>query len=72
MQSGDVVLIRDKKVPRNSWPMGKVETPKISDDGLVRSATVRLAPLPGRSQPRLVERAVSDMVLLVPGEGHVI
>ena len=70
MQPGDVVLIRDKKVPRHSWPMGRIEVPKVSDDGLVRSATVRLAPLPGSTKARLIDRAVSDMVLLVPSEGH--
>ena len=50
--------------------MGVVAHAKASSDGLVRSATIRLPPLRDSSRPRLVERAVSDMVLLVPSNGH--
>ena len=70
IRTGDIVLIRDKAVPRNVWPLGRVEMPKRSKDGLVRSATVRLAPLSGKKQPRFMQRAVTDLVLLVPASGH--
>ena len=70
IQAGDVVLLRDKLVTRGEWPMGVVAHAKASSDGLVRSATIRLPPLRDSSRPRLVERAVSDMVLLVPSSGH--
>ena len=70
IQPGDVALLRDKTVPRNMWPMGVVTHSKASDDGLVRSATLRLSPLSGKSSPRHVQRAISDMVLLVPSKNH--
>ena len=68
---GDIVLMRDRGEPRNHWPMGRVEATKTSADGLVRSVTLRLAPLPGMpGKQRYLERALSDIVLLVPSEGH--
>ena len=69
LRAGDVVLLRDKQVPRNEWPMGIVAHAKVSSDGLVRSATIRLPPLRGGS-PRSMERAISDLVLLVPAGEH--
>ena len=67
---GDLVLVRDKSVPRNSWPMGIVEFGKKSRDRLVRSVTLRLAPLPGHSKSSYLERAISDLVLLVASPEH--
>ena len=56
---GDVVLMRDKQSPRNHWPMARVSNVKTSDDGLVRSVTLTLPPLPGGPKPRrpAVDRA---------------
>ena len=62
---GDVVLIRDKTVPRNIWPMGRVTTIKQSKDNLVRAVELVVAPL-GGGTPRPLVRAVTDLVLLVP------
>ena len=67
---GDIVIIRDKTTPRNFWPMGRVSKIKISSDGLVRSATLSLPPLPGRSQNREVQRPITDLVLLVSASSH--
>ena len=50
--------------------MGIIEEDKRGKDGLVRSVVVRLAPLKGRKQPRFFERAISDVVLLVPSANH--
>lgn len=67
---GDVVLLRDKQLPRNSWPMAKILDAKRSTDGLIRSATIRLAPLPGQKTPRIFKRAIADLVLLIPSQDH--
>ncbi|XP_062713467.1 uncharacterized protein LOC134290362 [Aedes albopictus] len=40
---GDVVVIADPKMPRNCWPKGKIIGTKVSTDGQVRSATVRIS-----------------------------
>ena len=66
----DIVLIRDKQSARNSWPMGKVSEVKISQDGLVRSATIKLPHLGNKSKPRFMDRSVNDLVLLIPAYDH--
>ena len=67
---GDVVIIRDRASPRNSWPMGKITSRRVSSDGLVRSVNLVLPPLPGRTQTREVQRPITDLVLLVPSDHH--
>ena len=64
-KEGDVVLIKEKNLARNAWPMGRVSKTKPSSDGLVRKVILTLPPLPGRTSTRSVERAVSDLVLLL-------
>ena len=39
---GDVVLVADSNLVRNRWPLGRVIEVSSSEDGLVRSATVRI------------------------------
>ncbi|XP_053686561.1 uncharacterized protein LOC128736105 [Sabethes cyaneus] len=43
IQIGDVVIITDPDLPRNSWPKGRVVDVKRGKDGQVRSATVKTA-----------------------------
>ena len=64
VQKGDVVILREKNSPRNSWPLGLVDEVKVSKDGLVRSAFVML----GKGTKRRVLRAVTDMVILISVE----
>ena len=40
LKAGDIVLLVDASVPRGQWPMGRVESVKLSADNLVRSATI--------------------------------
>ena len=68
VQVGDLVLLRDKQKHRNNWPMGRVTEVKKSKDGLVRSASLRLAPLPNSNKPRFTTRAITDLVLLISAE----
>ena len=63
--------MRDKQSPRNHWPMARVSNVKTSDDGLVRSVTLTLPPLPGGSKPRFLNRPICELVLLVPHMSHV-
>ena len=62
VEVGDVVIIRDKNLPRNSWPLATVEELKISQDGLVRSVFLKL----GKGTKRRVLRAIHDLVVLIP------
>ena len=66
----DIVLIRDKNLPRNLWPMGRVTSTDPSRDGLVRKVSLCIAPLPGKSQNRTIIRGITDLVLLIPSRSH--
>ena len=57
---GDVVLLRDKTVHRNDWPIGIVTSTNVSEDGRVRSVEVRL----GRGNKTFV-RPVNQIIVLV-------
>lgn len=57
---GDIVLIKEKCSRRNNWPTAVVVSTKFSADGLVRSATVRLA-----SNRKMFTRCVNDLVVIL-------
>ena len=63
LSEGDVVLLREKNVPRGDWRIARVSRPIPSRDGLVRKVMLRF--LDGRGKARESERAVTDLVLLV-------
>ena len=58
---GDVVIIKNKQLHRNEWPVGVVDAVSPSTDGVVRACEVR-------SSSGSYRRAVVDLVLLSPGE----
>ena len=58
---GDVVLLVDDDVKRNRWPMGRIVEVFPSEDGLVRSVSVRTA---GTGSSTL-SRPVTKVVLLL-------
>ena len=41
-QIGDIVLIYDDKLPRSRWRIGKIEELPTGDDGMFRSAVLRV------------------------------
>ena len=67
----DIVLLRDKNLSRNQWPMGRVSSvSKSKKDNLVRKVTLRISPLPGKTKCREVIRGITDLVLLIPSPSH--
>lgn len=60
---GDIVLLRDKEVGRNDWPIGRVIKVFPSADGRVRKAEICVVPKGGR--PALYVRPINEIVLLV-------
>lgn len=66
---GDVVIVRDKNSPRNCWPVARVTSVKHSQDGLVRSATLKLPPLHGSSHHRFTTRCIHDLVVICSENG---
>ena len=72
LRVGDVVLIKEQLARRNEWPTALVTSVNKSEDGLVRSATLRsiVRGLPSSrvSGPaRHITRPISKLILLVPG-----
>lgn len=63
LKPNDIVLIRNREVKRNQWPLARVFSVKHSKDGLVRSAVLSLPPKNGLI--RTVERPITELVLLV-------
>lgn len=61
LQEGDVVLLRDKSVYRNEWPIGVVEKAIPSGDDRVRKIEVRVG-----TDRKVYSRPASEVVLLVP------
>ena len=62
VKQGDIVLIRDKNIARNKWPMGIIVNPLPGEDGRVRKAEVRRVQN-GRSST--YTRPISEMVVLI-------
>lgn len=62
---GDVVLIRDKNVTQNCWPIGLVLKALKSSDDHVRKAEVRTIV---NGKPAVYVRPVVDMILLIESE----
>ncbi|KAG1697676.1 hypothetical protein GQR58_005904 [Nymphon striatum] len=60
----DIVLLKDKHLPRHSWPLAKVYDTKLSNDGFVRSVQLKVA---GKS--KLSERCINDLILILPCDG---
>ena len=56
--AGDIVLLRDKFVPRNRWPLAIITDVKFSHDNLVRSVKIR-------QNNKIYERKIHDLLLLV-------
>jgi hypothetical protein len=67
----DVVLVREKNCVRSSWPIGVVEQTHLSHDGVVRSATLRVASSAPDGKTRSWIRPASELVLLQRSEHHV-
>lgn len=62
LKKGDVVLLKDKSVVRNEWPVGLVTDVYKSDDGLVRKCAVKVMK-DGRSSQYI--RPIVELVKLL-------
>ena len=62
LMEGDVVMLREKNVPRRDWRMGIVSKPLPGTDGLVRRVLVTVINTKGRRKE--TERSITDIVLL--------
>ncbi|XP_058826511.1 uncharacterized protein LOC131686262 [Topomyia yanbarensis] len=60
IEVNDIVIVADPKLPRNSWPKGRVIATKSAMDGQVRSATIQ-TPSGGIYERPAVNLAVLDV-----------
>ena len=56
-QIGQVVIIKDDKMPRRMWKLGRIEKLIVSNDGKIHTAEIYL---PGN---RHVQRAITNGIL---------
>lgn len=60
LKEGDVVLLRDKALHRNDWPVGIIVRAYASDDGKIRKVDVRTG-----QDRKVFTRSVNDVVYLL-------
>ncbi|XP_038056046.1 uncharacterized protein LOC119728039 [Patiria miniata] len=64
IREGDVVLVRDKELRRNNWPLARVTKTYPSDDGRVRKVDIIVC---SDGTRRTYLRPISELVLLEKG-----
>jgi len=64
---GDLVLVSEKNSPRNHWPCGRIVLVNRSEDGLVRSVQIKLF---RGGELKVITRAITDCIMLVPNKDH--
>ena len=62
VKQGDIVLLKDKDLRRNDWPMGSICKARPSTDGLVRQVEVRIW---RNGQHHTYARPITDVIVLV-------
>jgi hypothetical protein len=67
VEIGDIVLMKNEAIKRNYWPVCKVQNTHKSNDGYIRSATVKFSS--GQSARTLV-RPITDLVMLIPHDSE--
>ena len=58
LKPGDIVIMKDHSLPRNCWPLARVERCFPSNDGLIRSVEIK-------TKGGIFKRPVSNLVYLV-------
>ena len=65
LQQGDIVILKIKGGRRNHWPLARVHSVHVSEDGLVRSATLALATSSRSLDLKLLERPLKEIVPII-------
>ena len=72
LREGDIVLLVEKTLPRNQWPMGIITSAPKDKDGLVRKVRIKTSNAPNIARGTKVtqisnlQRPVQNIVLLLP------
>jgi hypothetical protein len=62
LRNGDVVLLKDKRICRTQWPIGRIVNAIKSSDDHVRKVEVRIIV---NGKPTVYTRPISELILLV-------
>ncbi|XP_059849743.1 uncharacterized protein LOC132407372 [Hypanus sabinus] len=65
LQVGNLVLLRDKQVARNSWPMARITATFPSEDGHVRKIELKTT---DQGDVKIYQRPVTEVILLLPND----
>ncbi|XP_059814307.1 uncharacterized protein LOC132386035 isoform X1 [Hypanus sabinus] len=65
LQVGDLVLLRDKQITRNSWPMARITATFPSEDGHVRKIELKTT---DQGDVKIYQRPVTEVILLLPND----
>ncbi|XP_059802070.1 uncharacterized protein LOC132378836 [Hypanus sabinus] len=65
LQVGDLVLLRDKQVARNSWPMARITATFPSEDGHVRKIELKTT---DQGDVKIYQGPVTEVILLLPND----
>ncbi|XP_039610033.1 uncharacterized protein LOC120529882 [Polypterus senegalus] len=62
IKEGDVVLLKEKQVRRNEWPMGIIMKTAPSKDGLIRKVEIKMVQ---QGVTKILYRPISELVFLL-------
>ncbi|XP_059811582.1 plectin-like [Hypanus sabinus] len=65
LQVEDLVLLRDKQITRNSWPMARITATFPSEDGHVRKIELKTT---DQGDVKIYQRPVTEVILLLPND----
>ena len=65
LEEGDIVILKDEGVPRNSWTLARVEATYPDADGYVRKVKVAVADRSRQSGASHYERPIHGLILLL-------
>ncbi|XP_059830324.1 uncharacterized protein LOC132396632 [Hypanus sabinus] len=65
LQVGDLVLLRDKQITRNSWPMARITATFPSEDGHVRKIELKTT---DQGDVKIYQGPVTEVILLLPND----
>lgn len=65
LEEGDIVILKDDGVPRNSWKLARVEATYLDADGYVRKVKVVVADRSRQSGASHYERPIHGLILLL-------
>ncbi|XP_059836153.1 plectin-like [Hypanus sabinus] len=65
LQVGDLVLLRDKQIARNSWPTARITATFPSEDGHVRKIELKTT---DQGDVKIYQRPVTEVILLLPND----